>query len=57
MLAPNGTAKIIRIVDITEFVKEQRNRLKDSYEHVTIPVEQIYIPNTELARRNIGLDL
>jgi hypothetical protein len=56
MLERYGKQEIIRINDITEFVIKQRNNVKGSCEELIIPLENVYIPNSENAINNIVLD-
>ena len=49
--------QIIRIEDITEFVRKQKERIQErNLELLEIPIETAYIPNDVEIRRQIGLE-
>lgn len=54
-----GRDAIVEITDISEFVSEQRefaNDVTGNYEGLIMPEEKVYIPASDKAVQNIGLD-
>jgi len=51
-----GAEEVVQIEDISEFVREQRERLDSSLESLEIPRERVYYPASEAARRQVGLE-
>lgn len=56
VLKEYGREAIVEITDISEFVAEQRVFAVGDFEKLITPEEKIYIPNSELALKRIGLD-
>lgn len=56
MLKRYATDECLEIVDMTPFVKEQRENLGDNFANLVLPKETIYLPNDELAIQAVGLD-
>lgn len=58
MLRRFGREEIVEIEDITEFVEQEREKLTgEGWEEVLrVPVETVYVPRSEAARRAVRLD-
>ena len=50
-----GTAELMSVTDITEFVVEQRNHLVGDFKQLDVPHEQVYSP-APAAAQAVGLD-
>jgi hypothetical protein len=49
---------IVEIRDITEFVAEQSQTLQGDYKNLLqVPVERVYAPRSEAARKSVAIDL
>ena len=51
-----GREAIVEILDISDFVSEQRIFAKEDFANLIIPKEEVYTPNDEDTCYNIGLD-
>ena len=57
MLEPFKGDGIIEIEDISAFVKKQRENIdSDNYQNLMIPQESVFIPRSEQAIFNVGID-
>ncbi len=53
-----GKKEIVEIIDMSEFVSQQRQFIGDwKSEKLVTPAEQVYVPSIEVAARNVGLAL
>ncbi len=51
-----ATEMIIEIVDVTEFVRNQKSKIDDgNINELLVPQEQVYIPDSEVIQHQIGL--
>ena len=58
VLDPFGKHEPIEILDISEFVAEQREHVKEwKSGQMLTPYEAVYVPNDSDAAKNIGLDV
>ena len=48
--------EILKIIDMTPFVIEQRQHLDNDFEKLITPKETLYIPNDEQAIKSVGID-
>lgn len=55
MLEDYGKSQVIKIIDITEFVKDQKSILEATEESLILPEERVYIPRSKSACDNAGL--
>ncbi len=52
-----GQSELISIEDITSFVIEQRENLKEGFQGLHTPCEEIYRPHSTTAAQAVGIDL
>lgn len=52
-----GQSELISIEDVTPFVIEQRQNLKDGFQGLQTPCEEIYRPDSTTAAHAVGIDL
>ncbi len=57
MLRRYGQSDLVSIEDITPFVIEQRQHLKEGFAGLQTPFEQIYHPHSTAAAEAVGIDL
>lgn len=56
MLRRYGQSELLSIEDITPFVIEQRQHLKEDFKELQTPCEQIYRPHSNAAALTVGID-
>jgi len=49
-----GTTELVSMTDITDFVIEQRDHLRDGFKRLLVPYEQVYRPEAT-ARNSVGI--
>jgi hypothetical protein len=51
-----GRTEVLGITDMTAFVIRQRTNLSEACQQLCVPVERVYLPKSERARTNVGID-
>ena len=51
-----ATEMVLDIIDVTEFVQNQKSKIDDgNIDELLVPQEQVYMPDSEVIRQQIGL--
>lgn len=56
-LSQYGTQAILEVIDMSQFVSEQRKAATGGYENLIIPTERTFVPFSEDAAENIQLSI